>query len=255
MGLAPGWDSITGANWWSNLFFWGSIIALIGLGICEIVSHRYGERKDELVAAQERTTNDRHEEEMARLHVQLENAKKETALADARLLAEQRLTASERTRLARLERAVLPRSIPADLYARLLSAIRGLGPVNIAFVKKAEPRAFAFELMRLFSDAQIMGRLIELPADTDVPGDLIYAPNKVGERLGQILWSTTNLSQTRIGGRSTGTNKLSVPDLSGIPGDETCIVIGTNDAAMQPPDGQPGEAIDEHGRPVPEPRQ
>jgi hypothetical protein len=53
MSLIPGWDSIAGAGWWSTFYFWASIISLIGLGTSEVASHRYSERKDELVGQQQ----------------------------------------------------------------------------------------------------------------------------------------------------------------------------------------------------------
>lgn len=246
----PGWSSLSAV---SKIHSWTELIgifALIVLVFAEAITWVYGQRKDDLANA----IQERHEEDMTRLHVQLQTAKKEAATADANLLTEQRLTASERMRLARLERAVLPRTISPEIYAALVPAIRGLGPVNIAVVKKEEPLLFALQLMRLFSDAGIMGRFIDLPPETAVPGDMVYAPNQTGERLAQILWARTNLSQTRIGGRSTSTNKLSIPDLSRIPTGENCLVIGDNDAAMSPPDGQPGEGVNEQGRPVPEPQ-
>jgi hypothetical protein len=68
MGIIPGWTSVAGSHWWSNAYFWGSIGALILLGITEIVSHRYGERKDELSAIEQETTKKDHENEIARLH-------------------------------------------------------------------------------------------------------------------------------------------------------------------------------------------
>jgi hypothetical protein len=70
MSWIPGWDSVTGANAGSNFFFWASIGGLILLGICEVVSHRYSERKDYLAAQGQDATQRRHDEEMARLHLE-----------------------------------------------------------------------------------------------------------------------------------------------------------------------------------------
>ena len=79
MGWIPGWDSIASAGWWSGLFFWGSIISLIGLGISEVASHRYSERKDELVERQQLVEKKEHDDEIARLHLEAANATKEAA--------------------------------------------------------------------------------------------------------------------------------------------------------------------------------
>jgi hypothetical protein len=53
MGWIPGWDSVASAGWWSGFYFWLGIVALIGLGAFEVASHRYSDRKDELLAAEQ----------------------------------------------------------------------------------------------------------------------------------------------------------------------------------------------------------
>jgi len=83
MSWIPGWESVTGARWWENFYFWASIGALILLGAAEIVSHRYTERKDELAAIEQTSTQRRHDEEMARLHAETEASKAEIAKANA----------------------------------------------------------------------------------------------------------------------------------------------------------------------------
>jgi hypothetical protein len=83
MSWIPGWESITGANSWSNFYFWAGIAALLALGVFEVFSHRYTERKDELVTQQQDETQRRHDEEMARLH--LETAKISERAAKAEL--------------------------------------------------------------------------------------------------------------------------------------------------------------------------
>jgi hypothetical protein len=70
MSLIPGWDSIAGANGWSNFYFWAGIVALLALGIFEVFSHRYTERKDELVAQQQEITQRQHDAEIAQLHLE-----------------------------------------------------------------------------------------------------------------------------------------------------------------------------------------
>ena len=66
----PGWDTIQSANRWSNFYFWVSIASLIGLGISEVASHRYSERKDELVAIEEQNTKRTHDDEIARIRLE-----------------------------------------------------------------------------------------------------------------------------------------------------------------------------------------
>jgi len=53
MSWIPGWDSTTSAHWWSNFYFWISLVSLIFLGLFEAVSHHYSERKDELATAEQ----------------------------------------------------------------------------------------------------------------------------------------------------------------------------------------------------------
>jgi hypothetical protein len=67
MSWFPGWDSIAGTGWWSGFFFWASIVSLIGLGVGEVISHRYSERKDELVERQQLDEKKQHDEDMARV--------------------------------------------------------------------------------------------------------------------------------------------------------------------------------------------
>ena len=59
---------------------------------------------------------------IAKLSVDLETARGETARLDANLLNEQRITASERTVLARLGSVVLPRSILPDKAKAMVEA-------------------------------------------------------------------------------------------------------------------------------------
>jgi hypothetical protein len=68
MSWVPGWDSIQATGWWSGFFFWASIVSLIGLGISEVASHRFSERKDELVERQQIADKERHDTDIARVH-------------------------------------------------------------------------------------------------------------------------------------------------------------------------------------------
>ncbi|MES2253694.1 MAG: hypothetical protein V4559_01490 [Pseudomonadota bacterium] len=83
MSWWPGWNTAESAGWWSGFYFWFGIVALFVLGITEVISHRYGLRKDELFAIAERVTatqratheqevEKQHSEEVARLHAKLQ---------------------------------------------------------------------------------------------------------------------------------------------------------------------------------------
>jgi hypothetical protein len=88
----PGWDSIAGANTGSNIFFWAGIVALILLGVCEVISHRYGERKDVLVAQEQDETKRKHDEEIARLHLETAQANEHAAELNTALEKEREKT-------------------------------------------------------------------------------------------------------------------------------------------------------------------
>jgi hypothetical protein len=74
MSWLPGWDSIADTDWWSNFYFWAGIIALLLLGVSEVVSHRYTERKDELVAKEQAVIQQGYDKEIAQLHLEASQA-------------------------------------------------------------------------------------------------------------------------------------------------------------------------------------
>ena len=124
MSLIPGWDLVTGSHWWGNFYFWASIFALISLGIMEVISHRYSERKDELTAVEQEHTKSTHENEIARLHVEA-----------ARLSAE---AESLRAANLALEKLIQPRRLSSE-QSRSLS-------VSLASFKNAKVRVESYNL-------------------------------------------------------------------------------------------------------------
>ena len=98
----PGWNSIETTGTLSGFFFWASIFALVLLGIAEVMSHRYGERHDLLMAQKQRAEKDASDGEIARLH-------KDTAEANARALEAQLALTQYRA----------PRQFSAQQIARL----------------------------------------------------------------------------------------------------------------------------------------
>ena len=87
------------------------------LGVSEVVSHRYGERKDELVSKEQAATDRRHDEEMARLH--LEAAKANERAAEANNRAQQAALA--------LEKYKAPRRLTAKVKAKIASDLKSFG--------------------------------------------------------------------------------------------------------------------------------
>jgi hypothetical protein len=135
MSWLPGWNTISGAQTWESAFFWGSIIALILLGIMEVASHRAAQRKDELTEQQQTETQRQHDEEMARLHV---------ALAEASTIASK---AGERAANAELALAKFGAPRKIDDEAAFLAAIQDAPkPIwfRVLYVKDdAESQSFA----------------------------------------------------------------------------------------------------------------
>ena len=120
MSWIPGWDSIAATGWWSGFFFWASIVSLIGLGISEVASHRFANRKDELSADQQRAEKKVHDEEMARLHL-------ETAQIQERAANLEKEAAEARLSLGKLQtpRATLLTGTALDTIAEKLKPFAG----------------------------------------------------------------------------------------------------------------------------------
>jgi hypothetical protein len=140
MNWIPGWDSITSANSWSNFYFWAGIIALLALGVFEVFSHRYTERKDELVAHQQNEVQRQHDEEIARLHL-------ETAKADERATQLERENLEIRTKIA-------GRRITQEQHEILHSELaKSPGIFNIQSMIDGESALFASDIFQTFVGA------------------------------------------------------------------------------------------------------
>jgi hypothetical protein len=66
----PGWDSLEAVTRYHR---WAEIIGIVVLAllvVAEVAAYRYGQRKDDLTTQQQDATDKRHDEEMARLHLQ-----------------------------------------------------------------------------------------------------------------------------------------------------------------------------------------
>jgi len=138
----PGWDSVAGAHSWSNIYFWAGIFALLSLGVFEIFSHRYTERKDELVAQQQDETQRQHDEEMARLHLETAMANEEAA----------------RLRLA-LDREIQKRAqrvLREEQKTAMISELRGkISEIAIVVQNDIEAQAFAIQLEGAFLEIKM----------------------------------------------------------------------------------------------------
>jgi hypothetical protein len=97
----PGWDSLSAVSRYSS---WAEIAGIIIVGalvVAEVVSYKYGHRKDDLIEQQQNATNQRHDEDMARVQhdtaqaneraakLENENLKLQAAIEPRRLTPEQ----------------------------------------------------------------------------------------------------------------------------------------------------------------------
>jgi hypothetical protein len=127
---------------------------LILLGVFEVISHRYSERKDELAAAEQDSTQRRHDEEMARLH--LETAKANERAAELNTTLEKERSA----RLAMLDQ-LKPRDITRKQMATIADAIRGhIGTVYLYPLADPEAPPFMYAISETLKAAGADVKLI-----------------------------------------------------------------------------------------------
>jgi hypothetical protein len=184
-------------------------------------------------------------------------AQNNAAITEERLLNERRLTARERWRLERVERAVLPRSLYVNWPALVAELkVGNFHAINIALVGRTmEASEFAFDLMLALQQAGVLGRYIDLSAIPNDPRGGMHSSSGAdviigysdGDRLAQMLWQ-----KFQIGGGSMSAAVLP-PAWVSIPTDMNCLVIEENNWAMSPGSGQPGEGLDKYGGPDPAP--
>ena len=143
MAWIPGWDTVGGTGWWSGFYFWCSIGALIGLGVAEVASHRYSERKDELFAVEQDATQKRHDEDMARVEHDTAQASERAAQLEKEA-AEVKLEL-ERTK-AELAGYRRPRKLSQEQKDRIALAIKPFPPVTFVAMTNPEAEPWDFVL-------------------------------------------------------------------------------------------------------------
>ncbi len=75
----PGWDSLPAVTRYHGWAEMAGIVFVALLVVAEIVAYKYGHRKDHLAEQQQIATNQRHDEEMARLHLDAAQANERAA--------------------------------------------------------------------------------------------------------------------------------------------------------------------------------
>jgi len=135
----PGWDSlptVTRYHGWAEMV---GIAFLSLLVVAEVVTYKYGHRKDDLTEQQQDATNQRHDEEMARLHL-------ETAKVQERAAQLEKEAAQARADTERLKQLVQWRTIDAAAFGRLIAGLSGpKGTVKLAY-QAADPEALALSI-------------------------------------------------------------------------------------------------------------
>jgi hypothetical protein len=148
MDWIPGWVSVAGSHWWSNFYFAASIGALILLGITEVISHRYSERKDELAAVEQTDTQKRYDAEIARLHL-------ETAQADERAAKLEKDAAAANERAAEIMKATAWRQFQPDQAEKLRQVLAAhTGKAVVAWVSNdSESFSLAAQFLPMLESA------------------------------------------------------------------------------------------------------
>lgn len=245
-------------------FLYDAFNVLLFIGAFAVAVGTYGSIKmgaikehfaDERIATNEAaTTRAMADSEIAKkgaaeAHERAAQLEKDAASFEERLLAERRLTALERWRLARLERAVLPRALTKEQHDRMVDALRGkVSELTIGVVQQSEPMQFGKTLLAVLEDAGAAVKLVVLPATGfEQRGVSMVVANDEGKMIAQVLWNEAGI----VGGYSTSTpmglESIVLPGLN-------VLIVGENDAASRPGAGQPGEGMDTMGRPIPMPQ-
>jgi hypothetical protein len=190
MSWIPGWDSVAAAGWWSGFYFWLSIVCLIGLGIAEVASHRYSERREELASAEQNEIQRRHDQEMTAVQHDTAQANERAAqlereAADLRLALE-----GARAETLRLSQGVARHVSPtqAELFKSLFAGKHFRLRMNSE--SSPEPRQYRDELASALAAAgQEITGIIESTAQGATGVEVYGAVNDdaAGADLARIL--------------------------------------------------------------------
>jgi hypothetical protein len=154
----PGWNSLPAAIRFHNWAEMAGIVFLAFLVIAEIVAYQYGHRKDDLTEQQQAATNQRHDEEMARLHLETAQANAQAALLKFQLNQEIQKRA--------------PRFLSDAQKTAMLAELRGKIPeIAVVVENELEAKAFSIQFFVLFQDA---GAKVYAPEPP--PADRWFAP-------------------------------------------------------------------------------
>lgn len=135
----PGWDSLPAVTRYHNWAEMAGIIAVAVLVVAEVIQYKYGHRRDDLITLEQTATNQRHDEELARVHLETAQAKEKTE--------------ELRRQNLELEEAVAPRSLEQGHSSAALKEFAGT-QVFLTSVPEFESRRFLRYMALMFTMAE-----------------------------------------------------------------------------------------------------
>lgn len=241
----PGWDSLPSVTRYHNWAEMAGIVAVAFLVIAEFVSYQYGQRKDALTEQQQTATNQRHDEDVARLHL-------ETAQIQERAAQLEKEAESERVIRLQLERQVAPRRFgPENLKqgSQKLTGLSGQPAVVASYSLDLESAMYAGQIIECLRGGGLVvtdNRSSIMPLGGFSIGVHISGSDaNAVEKVAKVLWAFSNAivkidaapspPQGQAGAVSpisilVGPKPLESPDGG--------VVVGPDDKVLIPPIGR-----------------
>jgi len=123
----PGWDSIANSGWWAQFWFAISLLGLFAFGTSQLISHVYGLRTAELLAANRWAAQNQYAQSVA---VEIQRAAPPLHVEDRHLSDGQRQIIADTLKLAsniRLSLVLLEDEEAASFGEELLNALQHAG--------------------------------------------------------------------------------------------------------------------------------
>ncbi len=140
----PGWDSLPAV---ARYHSWAELIGIVLLGllvVAEVVTFKYGYRKDDLTEQQQNATDQRHDEEMARLQL-------ETAQANEKLQA-------EHLERLKLEAIIVGRQLTVEQIASIANTLKRFAGREVylsSYTGDAEAARFSLQIKMALEESGI----------------------------------------------------------------------------------------------------
>ncbi len=187
----PGWDSLPTVTRYHNLAEIAGIGILALLVVMELVAYQYGQRKDGLTEKQQTATDQRHDEEMTRLHVEAsrlaaeaESSKASIARAESETAKANEAAAKANERTAELK-LVLEKEIAARQPRRInpqqrmsllaaLSKIADKGAITVSWkLFDEEAEGFGKQILQVSIDSGFPAKEVRGALSFGVTGQVI----------------------------------------------------------------------------------